>query len=63
MFAAAAMAEDAGFQMPRQQFYPERIEGRTHRGNLIQDIHAIAIVIDHSLDPGHLPGDAAQARF
>ena len=57
------MADDARLQMMIEQFDAEGIKGGADGGNLVQDIHAIAIVIDHALDPGDLAGDPADARF
>jgi hypothetical protein len=51
------LSDDAGLEMACEKFNPERIERRTDGGNLVQDIDAIPIVFDHSLDTGHLAGD------
>jgi hypothetical protein len=51
------LSDDAGLEMAGEKFNPERIERGTDGGNLVQDIDAIPIVFDHSLDTGHLAGD------
>ena len=51
------LAEHAGLEMAGQQFNTERIESRADCGNLVQDIDAIPVLIDHALDTGDLAGD------
>jgi hypothetical protein len=57
------MADDAALDMIVEQFDPERIERGTDGGDLIEDVHAVAILRDHSLNAGDLPGDALYAPF
>jgi hypothetical protein len=51
------LSDDAGLKMASEQFDSERIERGTDGGNLVQDIDAVPIVFDHSLNTGHLAGD------
>jgi len=57
------MAQDAAFDVSGQQFHAESVEGRPDRRDLREDIYTVAILIHHSLNPGHLPGNAIQSRL
>ena len=48
-------ADDAGLKLAAEQLNSERIERGSNGGNLIQDIDAIPILLDHVLDTGDLP--------
>jgi hypothetical protein len=48
-------ADDAGLKLAAEQLDSERIERGSNGGNLIQDIDAIPIILDHVLDTGDLP--------
>jgi hypothetical protein len=43
-------ADDAGLKLAAEQLNSERIERGSNGGNLIQDIDAIPILLDHVLD-------------
>ena len=43
-------ADDAGLKLAAEQLNSERIERGSNGGNLIQDIDAIPILLDHALD-------------
>jgi hypothetical protein len=51
------LAEHAGLEVAGQKFNAKRVKGRADSGNLVQDIDAIPILIDHALNPGDLSGD------
>ena len=51
------LAEHAGLEVAGQKFNAKRIKGRADSGNLVQDIDAISVLIDHALNPGDLAGD------
>jgi len=44
--------------MTAQQFNSQGVKRGSNGGNLIQDIDAIAILVDHALNTGDLTGDA-----
>jgi hypothetical protein len=50
--------KDAGLKMAAEQFNSQGIERGSNSGNLIQDIDAIPVLIDHALDTGDLTGYA-----
>jgi hypothetical protein len=58
---AVGFADDAVTRMVVEQ--PERhlVEGRLDRGDLGQDIDAVAVVLDHSLQAADLALDTTQA--
>jgi len=43
-------ADDGGLKLAAEQLNSERIERGSNGGNLIQDIDAIPILLDHALD-------------
>ena len=47
-------ADDGGLKLAAEQLNSERIERGSNGGNLIQDIDAIPILLDHALDTGDL---------
>jgi hypothetical protein len=47
----------AGLDVAGQQFNAESIQSGSDRRDLVQNIDAIAIFIDHSLNSGNLPGN------
>jgi hypothetical protein len=47
-------ADDAGLKLAAEQLNSERIERGSNGRNLIQDIDAIPILLDHALDTGDL---------
>ena len=59
----SAMTENTGFQMVRQQFHPQRIQGRTNGRNLGQDVHTIAIFFGHALNTGDLARNPVEPRI
>jgi hypothetical protein len=61
MLAPAAMPNDTRFQMMTEQLDAERIEGGTNGRNLVQNIDAVAVIVDHSLDSGNLSPNTADA--
>src|SRR4029077_13364660 len=44
-----------------EQLQSDGLECGRHRGDLGEDVDAVAIVLDHPLDPAHLPFDPVQA--
>lgn len=62
MLTARTVAEYAPFQMLGQQFDAQRIQCGAHGGNLVQNVHAVAIFLHHALDACHLPRDAVNPR-
>lgn len=58
-----AVTEDAALDVIFEQFDPERIERGTDGGDLIEDVHAVAVLRHHPLNAGDLPGDALHAPF
>lgn len=63
MFAPTAVTDHARLEMICQQLDPKSVERGTHRGDLIQDIDTITVVIDHPLDSSDLAGDPLDPRF
>jgi hypothetical protein len=51
------LADHAGLEVAGEKFNPKRIERGTDGRNLVQDINAIAVLFDHSLDAGDLAGN------
>jgi hypothetical protein len=45
--------------MSGEQLETRAIEGGACGGDLREDVHAVAVIIDHFLDAGDLPSDAA----
>ena len=56
-YTPGPMTDYARLQVGGDKFYPQSIERRTDGGDLVQHIEAVAILIHHSLNPGHLAGD------
>jgi hypothetical protein len=54
----AAMSRDAAFDVIRYELDAKRIQRGTHCRDLIENIHAVPILIDHALDSGDLSGNA-----
>lgn len=57
------MADDARLEMITQKLDPERVKGRANSRNLIEDIDAISILLEHPLQTRDLSGDAAETGF
>jgi hypothetical protein len=55
------LADYAGLQVAGQKFNAKRIQGRTDRGDLVQDLNAIPLFFNHPLDPSDLPGDTVDS--
>jgi hypothetical protein len=45
--------------MCREQLETRAVKRSACGGDLCEDVHAIAVIIDHFLDAGDLPSDAA----
>ncbi len=65
MLRVGAVPDDATFEVRSQDFDAERIERGAGGGDLVENIEAIALFIDHFADTGDLSADAidAGARF
>lgn len=46
-----------------QDNFADLTQRRAHRSHLEEHVYAVAIVGEHSLKPGHLPGNAFQSRL
>jgi hypothetical protein len=51
------LADHARSDVAGQNFNAKRIESGPDRGNLVQDLNAIPLLFDHSLDTSDLPGN------
>lgn len=61
MLTAAAMADDAVLDVVSQQLDADRIQRRSHRCDLIQNVDAVTIFLDHPLNAGDLSGNSFEA--
>src|SRR2546425_1180291 len=52
---------DAAVYVVAENLQPKRLERCRHRADLGEDVDAVALVLDHPLDPAHLPLDPVQA--
>lgn len=59
----ATMTNHASFQVRNQQFYAERVQGTSHSRNLIEDVEAVAILVNHLSHTVDLAVDAIHTRF
>lgn len=58
-----AVTDNTALDVIAEQFNSERIERGADSGDLIKDVHAVAVPRDHSLNTGDLPGDALHTPF
>jgi hypothetical protein len=49
--------------MSGKQLETSAVKRSARSGDLCEDVHAIAVIIDHFLNAGDLPSDAAKAGF
>jgi hypothetical protein len=61
MFPALAVMQDAGFQVAGEQFHAQRVEGAAGGGDLVEDIEAITVFVDHLADAADLAANAVDA--
>jgi len=46
-----------------QDNFADLTQRRAHRSHLEEHVYAVAIVGEHALKPGHLPGNTLQSRL
>jgi len=51
---------DAMRDMVAQDFLFDSAQRRAHRGNLRDDVDAVAVVLDHAREPAHLAFDTVE---
>jgi hypothetical protein len=55
------LTDYARLQVAGQKFNAKRVQSRTDRGDLVQDLNAIPLFFNHPLDPSDLPGDTVDS--
>lgn len=62
MLRIGAVPQNTAFQMLGQKLQTQRIERRANGADLVENIEAIAVFLDHLLHAADLSGDAIGAR-
>src|SRR5512135_638267 len=62
-FPSCPPCEVSSFQEAGEDLDPEGIERRADRRYLVEDLHAVAAILDHALDAGDLPRDPVHPRL